>query len=130
MNKPNSYHKSHGEIKEYLGYLIKENFPKKQWRPADVGDTYIDIGTGPGDVAMDYIYPLLPLNHRKIVFSDISSAMLEFARNYYGSIEKSDYKILDIAEKTGLPSELQRQFNHATCIMVLHWVPDIRLVCN
>lgn len=127
MNKPDLYRRDHQNFKEGLGKIIRANFSQTQWCP-EIGDTYIDVGSGPGDVFMDYVYPLLPSNYQKIVLSDISRVMLEYAESSYGSQEKREFKILDIGSKKGLPTELTGAFNHVTCLMVLHWVPDIRLV--
>lgn len=127
MNKPELYHNSHTHFKEDIGCIIKEHFPSRQWQ-REVGDTYLDIGTGPGDVSMKYIYPMLPTNFKKITFSDISKDMMEYAKNYYGTKEKSEYKVLDVSTKEGIPPEMAGQFDHVICINVLHWVSDIRFV--
>ncbi|XP_061394066.1 juvenile hormone acid O-methyltransferase-like [Musca vetustissima] len=125
MNKPALYHKAHGDLKRDVGQLIAKFSTKLQWRP-NGGDTVIDIGTGPGDVSMKYIYPIIPKNVGRMVFSDISLLMLEFFKTHYQIPDKCDLKLLDIETKQPLPSDMEGKFDHLISSLVLHWVPDNR----
>ncbi|XP_005179565.1 juvenile hormone acid O-methyltransferase-like [Musca domestica] len=125
MNKPALYHKAHHEVKQDVGRLIAKFATKLQWRP-EGGDTVIDIGTGPGDVTMKYIYPLIPSNYGKVVFSDISLAMLDFFKSHYEIPNKCALKLLDIETQQPLPADMMGKFDHLISSLVLHWVPGNR----
>lgn len=127
MNQPALYHKQHQCIKSDLGLIFKEYSKLIKWR-LDGCDTLLDVGSGPGDVLMDYVLPLMPRNFGKIVCSDISSDMIEFAKSYYHGTDRCEFKILDIATKLPLPKELRGQFDHVTSILCLHWVQDYRFL--
>ncbi|XP_073822319.1 juvenile hormone acid O-methyltransferase-like [Musca autumnalis] len=126
MNKPQLYQTSNGPLKEDSEQQITKIAKRLlQFRP-EGGDTFIDIGCGPGDVSINYIYPLMPENFGKLVFTDVSLEMLDFFKNTYQIPNKCELKLLDIATKTQLPSDLVGQFDHVISALLLHWVPDNR----
>ncbi|XP_061397335.1 juvenile hormone acid O-methyltransferase-like [Musca vetustissima] len=124
MNKPELYYKSHKAAKQDAGQLLTNFATKLQWR-AEGGDTVIDIGCGPGDVSMDYIFPLMPSNFGKLIFSDISMTMLDCFKNQYKISEKCGFKQFDILGE--VPNDMLGQFDHVISSLLLHWVPDNRL---
>ncbi|XP_013114875.2 juvenile hormone acid O-methyltransferase-like [Stomoxys calcitrans] len=75
---------------------------------------------------ISHIYPLVKEKCSKIVLCDISKEMLEYCRKHFHVSDKLDYKLFDIAEKSGPPKELEGQFDHVTSMLVLHWVSDYR----
>ncbi|XP_061394070.1 juvenile hormone acid O-methyltransferase-like [Musca vetustissima] len=111
MNKPELYHKSHSSVKKDAGQLLRKFASKLQWRP-DGGDSVLEIGCGPGDVSMDYVYPLMPENIEKLIFSDISSKMLDFFKNNYEIPKKCHLRIINIAKENSLPPDMLGQFDH------------------
>ncbi|XP_015516850.1 juvenile hormone acid O-methyltransferase [Neodiprion lecontei] len=86
----------------------------------------LDIGSGPGDVVMDFILPRINPN-ATIVCSDISEAMVKYGTDKYGGNNRMTYIKLDI-ETPNLPSNLVQQFNHITSFYCLHWCQNMRKV--
>lgn len=123
MNLPALYHKSHKANKQDVGEIIRHYVSNRLWRFRN-GATLLDVGSGPGDVLVNYIYPLMPSNFGKIICSDISKDMVEYAKGLYGNIEKLEFKVLDIAAE--LPVELIGQMDHVSSMLCLHWVQDHR----
>ncbi|XP_075152632.1 juvenile hormone acid O-methyltransferase-like [Haematobia irritans] len=126
MNRPGLYHESHAEVKRDSALLLKEYFAKLNWKD-EGGESFCDVGTGPGDVSFGYIYPNIPSNCGKIVFSDISQDMLDYMKTHYEIPEKCELKILDIATKNDLPMDMEGKFDHVTSMLVMHWVEDSRM---
>ncbi|XP_005179544.1 juvenile hormone acid O-methyltransferase-like [Musca domestica] len=126
MNQPALYHKSHRALKADIGEIIAKSFEKFQWR-VDGKDALLDIGSGPGDVLMEHILPLMPSEFSRVVCSDLSEDMVDFARSYYGhEDERCEFEVLDIAMKVGLPGNLLGRFDHITSALCLHWVQDYK----
>ncbi|XP_055855724.1 juvenile hormone acid O-methyltransferase-like [Episyrphus balteatus] len=108
--------------------IIKELLSVLQWR-LDEKDSLIDLGTGSGDVLMDFIYPLLPKNFTKLVGTDISSEMVEHCKRNYSQSENVKFKVLDIGTEI-LPKELIGEFDHVTSFYSIHWVQNQRLAVD
>ncbi|XP_073821716.1 juvenile hormone acid O-methyltransferase-like [Musca autumnalis] len=130
MYSPALYHKSHRAAKQDVGNIISEYARSWQWYFKD-GDTLLDVGSGPGDVLHDYIFPWLPRNHGTVVCSDISPDMVEYAKELYGHNNKWKFQVLDISKRLEqIPKELRGQFDHVTSMLCLHWVQDHRNALN
>ncbi|XP_075152636.1 juvenile hormone acid O-methyltransferase-like [Haematobia irritans] len=125
MNKPDIYYKSHRTAKVDVGDMFREFSKKIQWRP-EGGDVLCDVGTGPGDVFANHIYPLVKEKCAKIILSDISSKMLDYCRNILQASENFDYEILDISAHDKLPTKLLGQVDHVTSMLVMHWISNHR----
>ncbi|XP_046739552.1 juvenile hormone acid O-methyltransferase-like [Diprion similis] len=83
----------------------------------------LDIGSGPGDVVMDFILPKLNPT-ATIVCSDISEAMVKFGKDKYGENSRVNFIKLDI-ETPNLPRNLVGQFDHVTSFYCLHWCQNM-----
>lgn len=125
MADPQLYYEAHELQRKDAEDIIDEYFPRIQWR-TDGLDTLIDVGSGPGDVLMDLIYPRMPSNFQRIVCSDIKQSMVEFATSKYQHLEKIDFKVLDIETHSDLSSDLKGQFDHVTSFYCLIVVQDQR----
>ncbi|XP_073822311.1 juvenile hormone acid O-methyltransferase-like [Musca autumnalis] len=126
MNKPALYHKSHRAAKQDAVDLLRKHFSKLAWH-VNGGDYLLDVGTGPGDLFMEEIYPCIPSSKcEHIVLSDISQDMLDFLQQNYALPMKCALRTFDIASENGLPPDLEGQFDHVTSSLVLHWIPDNR----
>ncbi|XP_075152635.1 juvenile hormone acid O-methyltransferase-like isoform X2 [Haematobia irritans] len=91
-------------------------------------DTFCDIGNGPGDFFVDHIFPVINGKCSKILLNDIDPEMLEYCqRNFHHVSDKFEYKKFDISSGDGLPLGVDGKFDHVTSMLVLHWVPDIRM---
>ncbi|XP_055921125.1 juvenile hormone acid O-methyltransferase-like [Eupeodes corollae] len=104
-------------------HIIKEFSRVFKWR-LDCNDSLIDIGTGSGDVLVDFLVPVLPKNFKKIVGSDISSDMVQHCNKTYKSLkDKVAFKILDIGTEK-LSKEFVSEFDHVTSFYCLNWVQN------
>uniref|UniRef100_A0A1I8NYH4 Methyltransferase domain-containing protein n=1 Tax=Stomoxys calcitrans TaxID=35570 RepID=A0A1I8NYH4_STOCA len=126
MEMPDLYHKSHHEVKRDSGLYLQAYYSKMKWH-IDGGENFCEIGAGPGDVSFNYVFPSIPANYGKIVFSDISKDMLDFFKSNYKLPSKCEFKVMDIAAKQGVPTELEGLFDHVISMLVMHWVSDTRM---
>ncbi|XP_061401159.1 juvenile hormone acid O-methyltransferase-like, partial [Musca vetustissima] len=127
MNQPALYHKSHRALKADIGEIIEKYSKKLQWRK-DGKDSLLDVGSGPGDVFMEYILPIMPKGFSRAVCSDISEDMTDFAKAYYSNCdERCEFRVLDITTKRSMSKDLLGQFDHVISALCLHWVQDLNL---
>ncbi|XP_067623344.1 juvenile hormone acid O-methyltransferase isoform X2 [Eurosta solidaginis] len=105
--------------------IFQEYMQVMQWR-TDGHDTLIDIGSGPGNVLMEFVYPMLPPQFDAVLATDVSERMVDFARKSYGDCERAHFETLDIT-CAQLPARLSGQFDHVTSFYCLHWVQNQRL---
>ncbi|TMW51282.1 hypothetical protein DOY81_003668, partial [Sarcophaga bullata] len=125
MNQACLYHKANQVQRHDAEQILKEYAQKLEWR-LDGTDTLLDVGSGSGDVLMDFILPIMPEKFEKIVGTDLSPKMVNYARNYYRQHENCDFRVLDIGSEVNLPNDLREQFNHVTSFYCLHWVQNQR----
>jgi juvenile hormone-III synthase len=85
----------------------------------------LDIGTGSGDVLIEFIVPKLPENV-EVYGSDISKEMVKFARENFGG-ELSSFHQVDIcADFEVLAKKLPQPFDNITSFFCFHWIQDQR----
>uniref|UniRef100_A0A1A9VS52 Methyltransf_12 domain-containing protein n=1 Tax=Glossina austeni TaxID=7395 RepID=A0A1A9VS52_GLOAU len=125
MNQPALYHRANVVQRYEAEVVLKKYSNIFQWR-LDGQDSLIDIGSGSGDVLKDFIYPLMPRNFARLVGSDISSIMCNYARQIFKAEPRCDFRVLDIATGEKLPDDLKGQFDHVTSFYCLHWVQNQR----
>lgn len=84
----------------------------------------LDIGTGSGDVLVDFVAPIFDTKCH-FVGTDISEEMVRFGRNNYATtMDNVEFDRLDIASDVqGFLNEHQR-FNHVTSFYCLHWIQN------
>ncbi|XP_055703818.1 juvenile hormone acid O-methyltransferase-like [Phlebotomus papatasi] len=99
---------------EDFSYLFKWNS----------GESFIDLGCGPGDVTLDIIWPLLPRESHRLVCLDICPDQLDRCREEMAGKEVS-FAQVDLGKRQDL-SELGK-FDHAISLMCLHWIRDQRI---
>ncbi|XP_037960893.1 juvenile hormone acid O-methyltransferase [Teleopsis dalmanni] len=122
MHQASLYHRANNAQRHDAKQILEEYANIIQWRP-EGRDTLIDIGCGSGDVLIDFVYPLMPVNFEQLLGTDISAKMIAYARKCYADFERTKFKILDIGcEK--IPSELNGCFDHVTSFYCLHWVQN------
>ncbi|XP_036329613.1 juvenile hormone acid O-methyltransferase-like [Rhagoletis pomonella] len=122
MNQASLYHRASAVQRRDSKQIFQEYMKVMQWR-ADEHDTLIDIGSGSGNVLMEYIYPMLPAQFNAVLATDISERMIDFARKNYGDSERAHFEVLDIT-CAQLPQRLCGQFDHVTSFYCLHWVQN------
>lgn len=125
MNQACLYHRANQVQRHDAEQIIKEYAQKFYWR-FDGTDTLLDVGSGSGDVLMDFILPVMPCKFKRIVGLDLSPKMVNYAHNYYSKQENCDFRVLDIGTKENLPNDLYEQFDHVTSFYCLHWVQNQR----
>lgn len=126
MNQASLYHRASAVQRRDSKQIFQEYMKVMQWR-ADGRDTLIDIGSGSGNVLMEFIYPMLPAQFDAVLATDISERMIDFARKNYGDFERSHFEVLDITCPQ-LPQQLYGQFDHVTSFYCLHWVQNQKWV--
>lgn len=125
MNQACLYHRANEVQRHDAEEIIEEYSDIIEWR-YDGSDTLLDVGSGSGDVLMDFIYPSMPKTFDRVVGSDISVKMVRFAQNCYRSYPQCAFKLLDIATDGDLPQDLQGAFDHVTSFYCLHWIQNQR----
>ncbi|XP_055855264.1 juvenile hormone acid O-methyltransferase isoform X2 [Episyrphus balteatus] len=124
MNQAKLYLRANNVQRHDAQQIIQEFSNVFQWR-LDGKDSLLDVGSGSGDVLMDFLYPVVPKDFKKIVASDISSKMVRHGKKTYSHIDNVDFKVLDIGTET-LPKEFINEFDHVTSFYCLHWVQNQR----
>ncbi|KAM7351815.1 juvenile hormone acid methyltransferase isoform 1-T1 [Cochliomyia hominivorax] len=125
MNQACLYHRANQVQRHDAEEIIKEYAKTLQWR-LDGTDALLDVGSGSGDVLMDFIYTIMPENFERIVGSDISPKMMSYAKNCYHTQEKCDFRVLDIETDKDIPNDMREQFDHVTSFYCLHWIQNQR----
>lgn len=125
MNQAVLYQRANQVQRHDARMVIREYGNMFQWR-IDGKDRVMDIGCGSGDVTIDFLEPILPSNYEKLVGSDISLKMVNYAADTYGETHpKVEFDQLDIGDDV-MPKRYLEHFNHITSFYCLHWVQDQR----
>lgn len=125
MNQACLYHRANQVQRHDAEQIIKEYFNRLQWR-LDGCDSLLDVGSGSGDVLMDFIYTIMPVKFDRIVGSDISPKMINYAKKCYNLQKKCEFRVLDISTDWGVPNDMKEQFDHVTSFYCLHWIQNQR----
>lgn len=121
MHKAALYHQSNGLQRRDAQQIINEYATILQWR-SDGCDSILDIGCGSGDVTIDYLLPILPMNFQRLVGADLSGEMVDYARKQYANTRIS-FEQFDLG--IDLEKQLLRQiepFDHIVSFYCLHWI--------
>lgn len=119
MHKPDLYKHSNELQRRAAKETIDEFSNLLQWRE-DGRDSLLDIGTGTGDVLMDFLLPILPVNFQRLVGSDSSKEMVEYARQHYAH-PKVSFEHFDIEnEHDGFRNA--EPFDHITSFDCMQWI--------
>ncbi|KAH8249343.1 hypothetical protein KR032_008651 [Drosophila birchii] len=123
MNQASLYQHAN-QVQRHDAKLILDEFASTlQWR-SDGEDALLDVGSGSGNVLMDFVKPLLP-SRGQLVGTDISSQMVGYASKHYQREERTRFQVLDIGCES-LPQELSGRFDHVTSFYCLHWVQNLK----
>ncbi|XP_055693979.1 juvenile hormone acid O-methyltransferase-like [Lutzomyia longipalpis] len=99
--------------------FLSEFQPLLNWRN---GESFVDIGCGPGDVTHDIIMPLLPRDFTQLVCMDISRENLDRCCEEFRGDDRVSCVEIDMGKRQD--SRRFNPFNHATSLMCLHWIPQ------
>jgi acyl transferase domain-containing protein/phospholipid N-methyltransferase len=105
-------------VGEAVAAFVAEEFPASKLRVLEVG-----AGTG-GTTA--FVLPVLPADRTEYVFTDLSEAFLERAREKFAAFPFVQYEILDIERKPEAQRLSQHTFDLLIATNVLHATSDIR----
>lgn len=124
MNNPKLYSIANQVQRNDAIMVIREFGNLLKWR-SDGKDRILDVGCGSCDILMEIVEPFLPQNYEKLVASDISMKMLNFAEAAYGkSHPKLEFDQLDIVDDC-MPNKYLEYFDHIMSSYCLHWVKDL-----
>lgn len=124
MNNPQLYSVANQLQRNDVIMVIREYGKLLTWR-SDGKVRILDVGSGSGDVLIDLLEPFLPPSYEKLVASDLSMKMLNFARSAYGkSYPKLEFYQLDIVADC-MPNEYLDHFDLITSFFCLHWIQDL-----
>lgn len=126
MHQASLYQRANNVQRHDAKQIMEQYANVIQWRH-DGHDALIDIGSGSGNVLMDFVYPLLPKNHELLMGTDISAKMVGYARKCYEAYDSAKFQILDIGCDT-LPKQLRGRFDHVSSFYCLHWVQNQKFV--
>ncbi|XP_063927750.1 juvenile hormone acid O-methyltransferase-like isoform X3 [Zophobas morio] len=87
------------------------------------GDHVMDVGAGEGSVSLEVLLPKLPTNFKELVLADVSSKLLDFARERCDD-ERVNYRQMDISSRT-IPDEFRQHFDHIFSFYCLNWVVGV-----
>lgn len=123
MNKAALYRQSNHFQRRDAQEALQEFSDTIKWR-LDGRDSVLDAGCGSGDVTVDILMPILPMNFSRLVGVDISKAMLEYAR-------KTQIHPKLSFEQFDLCTDLENQslsciepFDHIFSFYTVHRIPD------
>ncbi|XP_030745657.1 juvenile hormone acid O-methyltransferase [Sitophilus oryzae] len=104
-------------------HVVKTYLNLIRW---DGGDTesVLDVGCGEGYTTLQVLLPQLPENCRKVVGSDISNKMVEFARKASAGNPRVKFRQMDIGKE--IKWNVTEKFDHVFSFYCLHWVPAQR----
>lgn len=122
MNNADLYATANGLQRRDAEDVIREFFHYVRWSP-DGGDSILDVGCGDGDVMINVLQKHLPRNFGKLVGSDLSTKMIEYANTMYRS-SKIEFRVMDIASEINLDD--RGSYDHLFSFNCLHWVQNQR----
>nr|XP_054923432.1 juvenile hormone acid O-methyltransferase-like [Dermacentor andersoni] len=86
---------------------------------------YLDVGCGPGNFTRNYLLSLCPPTLKKLVASDNSEAMLDYARMVHAH-PKIDHRLLDIAVDDDVSRFIAEEgrFERVYSFLAFHWIQN------
>lgn len=124
MNHPKLYSK-YNDLQKNDNLFVLDNFLcLTHWRKE--GENVLDVGSGDGRFAVEFLIPRLPMNFGKYVGCDNSLNMVNFSKEHYAD-GKIDFVHFDITSND-IPEDLQEEFDHIFSFYTLHWIKKQRYV--
>lgn len=122
MNKAALYKRSNGLQRRDAKQTVDEFSHLLDWRP-DGNDSLLDIGCGSGDVTIDILLPVMPMDFDRLVGVDLSQEMVEFARQQYRH-PRISFEQFDLGVDVDKQQFCTEPFDHITSFYCLHWVQN------
>lgn len=82
----------------------------------------LDIGTGSGDVLVDFVLP--NFHNDYLLGTDISEEMVRYAKESYADLEDVEFSQLDIVGDVEAFLRNHSPFDHVTSFYCLHWIQN------
>lgn len=132
MNNGKLYSESNALQKRDAKQIIEEFSHLFKWK-SDGTETLLDIGTGAGDVLVEYLLPKMPEHFAQLVGVDISKEMIKYASEMYQNEFLKFYKV-DIESDFLTPKRNDQStcplkpesFDFITSFYCLHWIQNQR----
>ena len=117
MDNAELFHKCNSLSKRDALQCLEEYAQKIKWK--NDGNTVLDIGSGDGSVTTNILTKFLPSNCTRVVGSDKSDKMVQFANKIYAN-NLISFTTLDI--EGDLPDELREKFDLVFSNYAIHRV--------
>lgn len=124
MNKAVLYKSSNGLQRRDAEQVLSEFSHLIRWREEKT-DSLMDVGCGSGDVTIDFILPMMPKKFSRLVGTDLSQEMVEFASGRYVH-PKISFSQLDISADISTYIRSVDRFDHITSFYCFHWIQNQR----
>lgn len=85
----------------------------------------LDVGTGSGDVLVDFVLPLFENGH--LLGTDVSEEMVRFGREHYAELENVEFDRWDLTSDSQAFLRHHQPFDHVTSFYCLHWIQNQKL---
>ncbi|KAH7969193.1 juvenile hormone acid O-methyltransferase [Rhipicephalus sanguineus] len=125
---PMVYDEAHRGMVESTVQLL-ETWQKSFFTHSEENDAsdhqYLEIGCGPGNIARNHLLPLCPPSLKRLVGTDISEAMVNYARTAHAH-PKVDYRVLDVTADEDVSRFIAEEgrFQRVYSFLVLHCIHD------
>lgn len=123
MNKAALYCQSNQFQKRDAHEALQEFIDTIKWRP-DECDSVLDAGCGAADVTVDVLMPILPLTFRRLIGVDISTEVLDYARNtqIHPRLSFEQFDLCTDLEQQSLSTV--EPFDHIFSFHTFHTIPN------
>lgn len=104
-------------------HVVYKYLSSMRWGDED-GLVVLDVGCGEGRTTAEILLPKLPPTVSKVIGSDLSEKMIQYAKERYAST-KLEFCNLDIGDTRACQS-LSGNFDRIFSFYCFHWIPDQR----
>ncbi|XP_055613918.1 juvenile hormone acid O-methyltransferase isoform X1 [Uranotaenia lowii] len=126
MNEPNLYQKSNGVQQRDAQEVLNEYRHIFKCRSTTNDGSLLDIGSGSGDVLIDFVLPLLPSDFSRVLGIDVSEKMVQYAAKVHSDIPNLHFDCGDIEKDVDTIVSKWGHFNYVISFYCLHWIKDQR----
>lgn len=126
MKKAALYQRSNG-LQRFDAQNVLNEYAYRFQSRSNESESLLDVGCGSGDITMDLVLPILPLNFKRLVGCDLSQDMVDFARKKHKHANIS-FEQFDLGTDIGKQAlKNADKFEHITSFYCLMWVHDSKI---